>query len=711
MKPPDLVGRWALFAATCVWSGAWSGRFIGLTIVIPLVVLAAAMGVAGKRLAATMAVIALAGALSGALSVQRELAILETPVPEGIVEVGGTVREDPRPGHNGYWFLIDPASLSTRDRQFAWQGPRLLVSSDKESNVMAGDQVMVAGRLTAGPGLARGDSYAGRIAARSIDEVAVASGIFRAANLLRSAVDRRLDSIADRPAAALVSGFLIGDVRELPQADAEALRRAGLSHFVAVSGSNVALFLALWWVIIGPFGFGPRRRAVFGLAGLALFIVVTRWEPSVLRASVMAGLLLSARAIGMSIGPWTALGGGVAVLVLVSGELVSDVGFQLSVAATAGVIAGAGYRPLKRFRFLGPALAATIAAQLAVAPLLLLHFGSLPLFTPLTNLIAGPLVVASTSLAGIGVLTANDLLTGLSTSIAGVVLDIARVASPWPQVGWFGYCGVMGVIGFVRVSGLRRPALVLAAAWAFMAIGVQSTPVDLPAIVFLDVGQGDATLLLSDDGSVVLIDGGPDPSVLIERIRKYGVDRVDLLIATHQHHDHVAGLIAALEHVPVGLVWHAGHTHLEADMRRLLDTASTLDVPAEVVRPGWMVRVGSFQLTVKGPIRRYASANDQSIVLVVEMDTQTILMSGDVEVYAQSDLGPIRADILKVPHQGAATSDLDWIRATGAEVAIIPVGPNDYGHPSPDVIGVLEEMGAEVYRTDEDGDIVISAGG
>lgn len=145
-------------------------------------------------------------------------------------------------------------------------------------------------------------------------------------------------------------------------------------------------------------------------------------------------------------------------------------------------------------------------------------------------------------------------------------------------------------------------------------------------------------------------------------------------------------------------------------MQALLDLAARIGVPAEVVRPGWTATIGRFHLEVLGPKRRYASPNDQSVVLLVEAGGRSILMPGDVEIFAQRDLGPISADLLKVPHQGAATSDPGWLRSTGADLAIIPVGPNDYGHPSAEVVRLLEEMGADVRRTDHEGDIVVSVG-
>jgi competence protein ComEC len=507
-----------------------------------------------------------------------------------------------------------------------------------------------------------------------------------------------------------VSGFLIGDIRELPEPDREALRRAGLSHYVAVSGSNVALFLLLWWLLLGPLAFGSRRRALFGLAGLALFIVVTRWEPSVLRAAMMAGLILLGRGAGLAIGPWSALGGAVCLLVLVSGELVEDVGFQLSVAATAGVMLGATVFRGRRHRRALTAVVAAASAQLAVAPLLLIHFGFVPVLSPLTNLVAGPVVVAATTLGGIGLLSGFRPLVDLATAAAALVLAIARTAAPWPQAGLLGLLSLLGVVIGSSVRRTRPVVVVGVSIWLLLALGLGSGHHGRPAAVFLDVGQGDSILLLGALGETILIDGGPDPGLLIARLRDYGVDHVDLLVASHHHHDHSAGLPAVVERVPVGRIWYSGHPNPGPELEEILRLAVGAGIPAVVPSPGWSARVGEFSIEVLGPLRRYASPNDQSLVLLVRARGETIALPGDIEAIAQRELGPIPADILKVPHQGAATSDLEWLAASAPQTAVISVGPNDYGHPAPEVIKTLSRIGAAVRRTDQEGDVVLLLG-
>lgn len=120
--------------------------------------------------------------------------------------------------------------------------------------------------------------------------------------------------------------------------------------------------------------------------------------------------------------------------------------------------------------------------------------------------------------------------------------------------------------------------------------------------------------------------------------------------------------------------------------------------------------LGQLELAVEAPLRRYASPNDQSIVITVTGPSQNMLLAGDIEIVAQSELGHLQADILKVPHQGAGTSDSGWLRSVDAEVAVISVGPNQFGHPAGWVIDLLNDSGARVLRTDELGNITVPLG-
>ncbi len=225
--------------------------------------------------------------------------------------------------------------------------------------------------------------------------------------------------------------------------------------------------------------------------------------------------------------------------------------------------------------------------------------------------------------------------------------------------------------------------------------------------MFLDVGQGDAIVLLGDSGGVVLVDGGPDAGAVLAGLAEHGIRRIDLVVLSHPHEDHVAGLVGVVDRIPVGARWHPSFPDGGASFDRLLEVASERGLEVAVPSPGDVVDVGGVDLEVLGPLRRYASPNDHSLVVVARLEELDLLLSGDVEETAQQELGPIRADVLKVAHHGAATSDIEWLIDVDASLAVISVGPNDFGHPSPEVVAALEASGARVARTDLDGDIVV----
>jgi competence protein ComEC len=697
-----------LAAGALVWVAVACARVAGSAAVgVAAVTGGVLVVIVRKSWAVGIAGLLVAGAISGALSSAREASVLASPSPEGPLKVAGVALDDVRPGASGEWFLLRPTHIDRDGSWVRWQGAPMLVSVKTSVEVAAGERVVVQGVAGGRPGRARGDPYAGVIRSARVSVVGGAEApLFSVGNAVRGRIQQGLQG--DDAATALLSGFLIGDIRRLPPVSADQLRRSGLSHFVAVSGSNVALFLILWWVIVGPFAFGPRRRAVVGLIGLAIFVVVTRWEPSVLRAAGMAGLLLAARAAGVALTPWVALGASVGGLLLVSGELSGDVGFQLSVAATVGVMGGADLFTHSLPRRVAAPLGATVAAQAAVAPVLLAHFGTIPLLSPLANVAASPLVIVSTAVGGIGVLTGAGALIEVGVRAAGLVLVIARVAAGWPQLGPLAAM-VVGAGGLLAIRRRLRPIIaVTAACVAFAAIVVPAHRVPAPATVFLDIGQGDSELLVASGGETILIDGGPDPVLIVRKLGEYGIRRVDLMILSHPHDDHATGLLAVMQHVPVGALWHPGFDGGGPAAAQLLSEAERRGVPVRVPRIGERIAIGDLSVEVVGPLRRYASPNDQSLVLSVEDGGTVMLFPGDIEKIAQAELGPVRADVLKVPHQGAVTSDPAWLLSTGASLAIVSVGPNTFGHPSPEIIDALRAGGVVVKRTDEEGDIIVS---
>ncbi|MEX1044087.1 MAG: ComEC/Rec2 family competence protein, partial [Acidimicrobiia bacterium] len=509
-------------------------------------------------------------------------------------------------------------------------------------------------------------------------------------------------------ARGLLVGFLIGDTAGVSPVVSDEMRRAGLSHLVAVSGSNVALFLAGLIVVFAPLAIHRVGRVALVLNGLLVFGVLTRWEPSVVRAAAMAGLVVVGRFVGVPLEPVTALAVVGGASILIEPGLLGSVGFQLSMLATAGLITGARLWPGQgRVRTL---LTATVAAQLAVAPLLLAVFGTVPLLSPLANLVAIPLVTVATGVAGTGSALGVGWLVAIAEVLAEGFVAVARVAAPWPQLTYVSFAAVVaGAAVCVRFRRVRLLAACVAAI-VVAASMVSSAAAPSRGVVFFDVGQGDAALVRLS-GFTILIDGGPDPALLAATLARYGVDRIDLAVVTHVHSDHAAGLAGIIARIPVGRIWEAFEPHETDASRAVIDSAKARGIPVERPTVGGRLTVGSDTVDVLGPKRRYHSPNDQSIVLLVTIDGTRILFSGDVETVAQAELTVRGVDVLKVPHQGAATSEPDWLAAHAGSLAVVSVGKNAFGHPVPWVIETLRSAGAEVLRTDEVGDVVLDLDG
>ena len=610
--------------------------------------------------------------------------------PEGVFEGSVTLTTDIIEGRFGPWAL---GSL---------EDGVVLVDFTDRVDAGRGDNLILKGRIGGEPGTASGRSFGAVLTVREVSHVEESRFILhQAGRLVRDTVNGRLAPFDD--GRALLAGFLIGETDRIAKEDIEAMRRSGLAHFVAVSGSNVALFLALLAMAAGPLAMGPKRRAFLGLIALPIYVASTRFEPSVIRASLMAGLALGGRLVDVVLEAWQLLSLAVVVLVLTDPGLTSNVGFQLSVAATAGVLVGARWPVNTR---VARALAVTLGAQIAVAPLLLIHFEKVPLLSPAVNLVAAPIVAASTMVGAIGVAGVEFLIAPASW-LAGLVLALARGAAGWPQLEGWALAAVLAVTATIwfaprlRIVGVATASFVLA-----ISLVTPGTSMPAGSAVVLDVGQGDAILIHGGGDRFALVDGGPDALVLTEKLREYGVRSLDLVILSHVHADHATGLTGIVDTVAVGHLWADPEPHSTPASVALFDVIERFGIPRSAPRPGQRWRLGAVDLVVEGPVRRYSSPNDQSIVITVKGPAKTMLLAGDIETYAQADLDYLRADVLKVPHQGAATSDAAWLSSVGSEMAVISVGPNQFGHPAEWVVDLLDETGV-LLRTDQVGDVMV----
>ncbi|SEF18528.1 competence protein ComEC [Jiangella alba] len=627
-----------------------------------------------------------------------------------------------------------------RGRAYDVSVPVLLVSGDVAwADLLPGQRVSVSGRLepTDRP---RDDvaavfrPYAGPDE-RATGPPSVAS---RATEPFRAGLRQAVSGVPPDP-RGLVPGLVIGDESLLSDDLREAMTIAGLTHLTAVSGTNVAIVLVVAlglarWVRVRGYAL-----PVVGVVCVVGFMLLARPEPSVLRAAAMGlvavvGLTVAGRRRGLP-----TLAAAVIVLVLLDPWLARSAGFALSVLATAGILllVPAWTRSLAWLpRPLAVAVAVPLAAQVACTPIVLGLSGQLSLAAVPANLLAAPAVAPATVL-GAAAAVVSPILPPVATACAWLaalpawwIAAVARwfadqpgAVVPWPPGTGGVVAGVvLAVIGLIALPMLLRRPLVTAVAAAVLAIGLLKavpTPGWPPPgwlVVACDVGQGDALVLRAGDRSAVVVDTGPEPRLVRRCLDGLGVRQVPVLVLTHFHADHVGGLDGVLTGRDVGqvLVSPLGDPPESADgVRRRLAAAG---VPASVPRTGDLIQVGErLRLDVLGPGRLVESSesesNNASLVVEADIDGVSVLLTGDIEPSAQRSLlrsAPgLDADVLKVAHHGSPHQDAGLLTGVDARVALISVGENTYGHPSPRVLDALRESGVRVYRTDEHGSVAV----
>jgi competence protein ComEC len=314
----------------------------------------------------------------------------------------------------------------------------------------------------------------------------------------------------------------------------------------------------------------------------------------------------------------------------------------------------------------------------------------------------------------------------LPLSYLRMVADrMAQAPVPWITGGGVGTLvlglALASVVAWWMRSGRRVPRAGVLVAVALAPVVVWATALSSGApasltVRFFDVGQGDAALLTSPGGATILVDGGPDDAQVATELAALGVKRLDLVVASHPPADHIVGLPSVLARFPVALVLEPGCETDSADAAELDAALAAESIPVTNPHRGDTFEVGDVRVEILSPDRCWtgteSDTNNDAIVLRASIGDDTILFATEPEEPAQQvllDAGLVlRADVLKVPHHGAATSIRPFFDAVHATVAVVSVGPNTYGHPVPEVLDWIHATGAEVLRTDEVGDVVVS---
>jgi competence protein ComEC len=570
---------------------------------------------------------------------------------------------------------------------------------------------------------------------------------------MRSRAGAVLDKAVGGEEGALLKAMLLGDRGLTPEGVDRSFKQTGLSHLLAISGLHIGFLVALMVKLSALMKLNSRWAFALQILLLSAYCLMVGFTPSITRAVVMAVIYLGGRQLGRKSDVLNSTAVAAFLILLVHPASLMEISFQLSFIAVASI--ALFYRPiLKRLGFLpfpiASMAAVTLSAQLGTLPLTIYHFNIVSPLSLLTNLVAVPVAGLAVMISFVFIIVGSIFPIVSSVTILPLkwlvlvliwigefasTLPFAylRVVSPAP--GTLAACFIaLWLLSPERPSFIKKPVLTTGVA-VMVILALQASvlyivqPQEL-RMVFLDVGQGDCIYIKTPDNHHILLDGGgraigiqgglePGEDTVLPFLLKNGIGRLDLVIMSHGHDDHIGGLVPIVEQMPVAsLMLHPPVDESEY-YKTIMTAAERKGIQVYEAAKGKVYRLGDeFTLKVLFPVSDESqldtlagdNENNRSLVILMEYKDTAVLFTGDIEARVERFiLGrlPRQADILKVAHHGSSTSSTrEFLKAVSPKAGIIQVGSNIFGHPTPDTLDRLSGTGAEIYRNDEHGAVI-----
>jgi competence protein ComEC len=716
----------------------WAGLVTGLLhFGGPLGVTAASLGLAlsGHRLGLLAGGGVLAGRLSGELAVALERDQCATRLPDSQLRLGVTVLE-PADAAGGRITLAPDARCRGK---VSARWPR-------GHPVQAGARAQVVARWVPRPGL--GGRRGGTLVVTEATVIETGARLSdRLHNYLYAASHRLYGS-----RAGMVDALILGRRGGIDPDVQDRFARSGLVHLLSISGFHVGLITA-WAFVICRLARMTRSTALATAASVsALYVAFLGWPAPAARAAALAVVVARCHARQRHVQPNAVLAATCLAVLLVDPWAGLDLGGWLSAAALWGAsrVTRWSDRALGT-NFWARTAGSSLGATLATAPITAAFLGTVALAGLLLNFPAIPLaalavpgVLASLVLLPIWPAAAEALAAGAGLglhllelcAVAGAAMPAGHVmvepGTPGALLPWIAVLSlalwVMRERNTVAEAGRRLTWIAAGALWFGLVPGTVFGSPDGGrglALHFLDVGQGDGAVLRTPGGRWIVIDAGPAGGrsdagrrVMAPFLERRGARALAAIVVSHAHADHVGGVPALLERFPVGMIIEPGGPVPDPAYLAFLGALEREGIAWHPARSGEQFAIDGVEFTVLHPGTGWEGwgedVNEDSVVLLVTYGGFEALFTGDAGFAAEGVLrGTARAvDLLKVGHHGSrgSTGDelLDSLRPLAA---VISVGRNDYGHPSPETLARLDTRRIPVLRTDRDGTVSVTTDG
>jgi len=574
---------------------------------------------------------------------------------------------------------------------------------------------------------------------------------------LRARLNRILEEHHGPEAAGFLQGVVFGDRKDISSELKESFLKTGTIHILAVSGSNVALIAMMLYLLLGLARVPRRWVVLFTLAGLMMYMMITGAESSIVRATIMGCVIVIGTAMERRTDIFNSIAVAALVVLLIDPLQLFDAGFQLSFSAVLSIVllyprlerlVDAIPEAFEEIRLLIPVwkvFAVSAAAQLGTLPFTAYTFERISLVSFLANIVVVPLVGLNLILACMTI--AADAVAGwiaaVYAAINEVLVDILlgfvthAADVPGATLDTYGF-GLLAALAYYAVlfavfnaNDVRKFKLGAFAAMTFLLAMTFKSIVEHDTnlrVTMLDVGQGDGILIKFPNGSHVLVDAGPrsfgydaGERVVVPFLARHGVGRIDAVVVSHAHSDHIGGLEAVMAAVDVGVIHEPDSLVASALHRRIRDAAIRRGIPVVYAARGSDLSPDpAARLYVLHPpgLSSAGDLNNGSFVLKLVYGRTSMLLTGDAEAEAEATIRSryglfLDSDILKAGHHGSVTSSSeDFLNGITPEIALISVGArNKFGHPSPEILSRLSGRGVVVHRTDREGALMYETDG
>ncbi len=545
--------------------------------------------------------------------------------------------------------------------------------------------------------------------------------------------------------AAILSGMIFGGYSGISPTVVKDFTTTGIVHILSVSGTHIALVAGILFWLGRKLHFSELLTAIWAAAAVCLYAVISGLTPPVVRSAIMGLMALVAVALGREKDAPLALFFSAFIMLLDEPSLLYDISFQLSFFSTAGLVF-LYKKCLNLFSWLpklvaGP-FAVTFAAQLGVFPFIAWYFNNFSASSFAANLIIVPIVesVVIIGLLGIGVslvsLIAGKVILVICSLLIGLVIFLTTILAHVPGAnvyipsmnlisGLIYYLIISWIFSNVNLSGYFNRRYFAAFMLLLVVISGLYYSIHTPALSvhFIDVGQGDAALVVTPHGCSILIDSGGKAGqsqfdvgerVVLPYLKHYGVRQLDYLMLTHGHQDHAGGAAAIVRELPVKNVLVA-QEKFTAAMQNLLRNDWVTIIP---MFKGQTIIIDNvaFKIIHAGLTQQHKEGNELSCVIRAEYGQHSFLFTGDLDANGENDLLNDKIDkvtVLKVGHHGSKTSTQQaFVSALSPAYAVISVGYNNrFGHPSTEVLQRLHNNHIKVFRTDVHGAVLFRSDG